>query len=178
MRAKYGFSLPLNYNYSFATSIVINAAPSEVWEALTDPELIMQYNADTKVTTEWKVGSPIRWEGTLGLYLYVNKGIVLTFVPEELLEYTYWSSISRLQDSPENYQKVSYKLEEDGRGTKVTITIGDNNPSYETRKHIEWGWTMVANNLKNFVEKRRRALPVDPELDRLNSIVLKRDLLQ
>ena len=143
----------MNYSHSFAVTVVIDAEPAKVWEALTDPSMIKQYNSDTNISTDWKVGSPIKWEGTLGMYRYVNKGTVLSFIPGELLEYSFWTSISDLKDSPENYQKISYRLGKEMNGTKVTITIYDNDPAYETRKHIEWGWTMLANNLKNFAEK-------------------------
>jgi uncharacterized protein YndB with AHSA1/START domain len=154
MRANYGFPFLLKYDYSFEVSILIEADPSKVREALTDPAMIRQYNSETNVTTDWRVGSSIRWEGSLGMYQYVGEGTVLSFRPGELLEYTYWISISHLKDSPENYQKISYILTKVRNGTKLTISIQDNDPGYETRKHIEWGWTMLANSLKNFVEKK------------------------
>jgi len=44
-------------------SVTIDALPSEVWRALTDPDLMKQWMAEpvmrTEIFTDWKVGSPI-----------------------------------------------------------------------------------------------------------------------
>jgi uncharacterized protein YndB with AHSA1/START domain len=44
-------------------TITIHAPTSKVWEALTKPEIIKQYLFGTTVTTDWRVGSPITYEG-------------------------------------------------------------------------------------------------------------------
>jgi uncharacterized protein YndB with AHSA1/START domain len=38
-------------------SVLINASPSRVWDALTNPSMIEKYLFGTKVTSDWKVGS-------------------------------------------------------------------------------------------------------------------------
>ena len=37
----------------------IEARPAQVWDALTDPDLIQKYMFGSRVETDWKVGSPI-----------------------------------------------------------------------------------------------------------------------
>lgn len=45
----------------------INAPLEKVWKALTEPEIVKQYFFGTDLVTDWKVGSPIifqgEWEG-------------------------------------------------------------------------------------------------------------------
>lgn len=133
-------------------SILIKASSSRVWEALIDPEMVKQYMIGTDLTTDWKVGSLIRWDGFLQGKRYLNKGIVLSVVPESLLEYTYWSSVSNLKDDPENYTKVSCKLSKENGGTRLTITIDDKNATEEGWNHALGGWRLMLNGIKNLLE--------------------------
>ena len=67
--------------YIFTVSVSIKADPHRAWEALTKPDLVKLWNSGTEITTDWMIGSPIKWEGTLGIYRYVNKGTGLSFIP-------------------------------------------------------------------------------------------------
>jgi uncharacterized protein YndB with AHSA1/START domain len=44
-------------------SIQIDAPPDAVWKAIKSPELIKKYLMDTTVTSSWKEGDPISYEG-------------------------------------------------------------------------------------------------------------------
>jgi uncharacterized protein YndB with AHSA1/START domain len=136
----------------FEVSTLINAQPSKVWGVLTKPELIKRYMWGPDIVTDWKPGSPITWTGLLAGKPYENKGTVLNFSPEELLEYTYWSSISELEDIPENYAKITCRLSKEDGGTRLTIIMQDEDLPVATRKHLEWGWKMISLSLKRFVE--------------------------
>src|SRR5580658_2244790 len=109
------------------------------------------YGAD--VVTDWRVGSPIRWRGLFQDEPYENKGTVLRVRPAELLEYTYWSNISGLPDVPENYVTISCSLEEEKArgGTRLKITVRGSAPE-RTRKHMEFGWRVISDGLKRFLE--------------------------
>ncbi len=135
-------------------STLIHAPVSDVWKALTDPRLIKQYLFGTEAVTNWKVGEPIYWRGQWQGKSYEDKGTVLKFEPEKAIETTYWSSMGGLPDTPENYKKVSYTLEPENGGTRVTLTQ-DNNASEDDRNHSEQNWKMVLDGLKQLVEKQR-----------------------
>ena len=47
-------------------SIEIHEAPSKVWDALTNPEIIKKYLFGTETITDWKVGSEIIFQGEYG----------------------------------------------------------------------------------------------------------------
>lgn len=65
---------------------------------------------------------------------------------------TFWSSLSGVSDTPENYNTITYKLSAEGNGTTLTLTQ-DNNASQEEVKHSEGNWNMVLNALKQLLEQ-------------------------
>ncbi|MDD1662291.1 MAG: SRPBCC domain-containing protein [Methanomicrobiales archaeon] len=132
-------------------SVFIRAPPARVWKALTDPDFIKEYLFGTQVSSDWKVGSPIRYRGVWEGRAYEDKGTVLRVVPERLLETTFWSSLSGLADTPENYKKVTYELIPEAGGTRLTV-IQDNNTTEEERNHSEQNWKMVLEKLKDLLE--------------------------
>jgi uncharacterized protein YndB with AHSA1/START domain len=72
--------------------------------------------------------------------------------PGKRLVSTYWSSIGGKQDTPENYNTVTYELVSDEDGTRLTV-LQDNNATEEERKHSEGNWAMVLKTLKELLEK-------------------------
>ncbi|MFL5731080.1 MAG: SRPBCC domain-containing protein [Cytophagaceae bacterium] len=133
-------------------SAEINAETHKVWDALTNPELIRQYFFGTNAVSDWKVGSPLYFRGTWEGKSYEDKGTILQSEPGKIFKYNYWSSMSGIEDKPENYVDVSYVLESKGKKTQLTI-IQENIPSDEMRKHSETNWGMVIDGLKKVVEK-------------------------
>jgi uncharacterized protein YndB with AHSA1/START domain len=141
----------MNQTFVAQATIIINAPTSRVWDALTRPDLIKQYLFGTKVTTDWRVGSPITYQGTWEGKAYQDKGKVLQVAPGKLLVSTFWSSLSGLPDVPENYQTVRYELSTEGSGTRLTITQ-DNNATQEDANHSEQNWKMVLDGMKKLLE--------------------------
>lgn len=131
--------------------MVVKAPPSAVWKALTDPEMIKQYLFGTQVTTDWKVGSPITYEGVWQGKAYKDKGIILEVDPGKSLVSTYWSGMSGKADVPENFQKVAYALAPAPEGTRLTLTQS-NIPSEKERDHSLQNWGMVLEALRKLVE--------------------------
>jgi uncharacterized protein YndB with AHSA1/START domain len=119
----------------------INAAPSEVWRALTDPDLMKQWIAEQEmrvgIITDWKVGSPIIVKGHHNNVDFENKSTALHFEPNSILRYSHFSSLSRLPDKAENYTIIEFRLartEENSTSLNVTIS---NFPSESIFKHFE-----------------------------------------
>ncbi len=132
----------------------IKAPAAKVWEALTSPDMVKQYLFGTDVETDWRVGSPITYKGSWEGKQYEDKGVILENEPERKLVSTYWSSMSGLEDKPENYKTVSYTLEpnSDGDVTKVTITQ-DNNKDEKEARHSEQNWNMVLGKMRMMLEQ-------------------------
>jgi uncharacterized protein YndB with AHSA1/START domain len=133
-------------------TVTIDASRSEVWDALTNPAKVKQYLHGTDLSTDWKVGSPIRWTGEWKGQRYEDKGTVLEVEPERLLKTTHWSPMGGSEDKPENYHTVTYELAEEGGKTRLTLTQ-DNNPSQEEAdKMAENNWGPVLQGLKETAE--------------------------
>jgi uncharacterized protein YndB with AHSA1/START domain len=141
----------MDENLIAEATITINASPSRVWEALTKPELIQQYLFGTQVTTDWQVGSPIRYRGVWQGKPYEDKGEVLRVEPGKLLVSTFYSSLSGQADLPENYKTVRYELTGKNGGTQLTVTQ-DNNASQEEADHSTQNWKIVLEGIKKLLE--------------------------
>lgn len=141
----------MNEKYAAKASMTINAPTLRVWEALTQPDLIKQYLFGTQVTSDWKVGSPITYEGVWEGKAYKDKGVILQVEPGKLLVSTFWSALSGLPDIPENYQTVRYELAAEDGGTRLTI-LQDNNPTQEDANHSAQNWNMVLGGMKKLLE--------------------------
>lgn len=131
-------------------SIELNASPSEVWNALTNPEEIKKYFFGTNAISDWKVGSPIVFKGEWEGKPYEDKGTIEELIPGEKLIYTYWSSFSGTEDIPENYAHVGYFLTPRGKGTLLEITQ-DSIDTEEKKNHSESNWKAVLEKLKELL---------------------------
>ena len=138
-------------NIKARVDMIIKAPVSTVWEALTKPEIIKKYFFGTDTDTDWKPGSPVRFSGEWKGRTYEDKGTVIENDPNQRLSYDYWSSMSGIEDKPENYVTVTYQLLPDGDGTILSVTQ-DNIPDEDTKEHSVENWTMVLTNLKKLLE--------------------------
>ncbi len=110
------------------STIIIKAPLQKVWDALTKPELVKQWQYGSDLTTDWKVGSDIRfsteWEGTL----FEQWGKVLEMIPQQLIKYSLFAPRPGLEDKPENYFVMNYILSEEEDAVMVKIIQEDNRP--------------------------------------------------
>lgn len=132
-------------------STTIDAPVSEVWQALTDPDLMKQYMFGTNVVTDWEEGSPITWQGEWQGKEYEDKGRILEIEAQRLLKYTHYSPLSGKPDVPENYHTVTVEVSREGKQTVVMLSQ-DNNDTKEARAHSEQNWQSVLEGLKDVVE--------------------------
>ena len=131
--------------------VIIQAGPDEVWKALTDKESIKQYFFGTEAISDWEVGSSLIFQGEWEGKTYQDKGMILAADVGKLLQYNYWSGFSGLEDIPENYSLVTYRLSAELDKTTLTLTQ-EGFAGEEARAHSEGGWTMILDNLKKLLE--------------------------
>lgn len=137
------------------TSVSVDATPAQVWKALTTPRLIKKYLMGTDVTSDWKEGSTINYDGEYEGKKYHDKGVIKKMEPEKIFQSTYLSSISGKEDKPENYNLVTYKIRERKDKTVITLTQ-DNNTTEKEKEHSTDNWKMVLKKLKEVVEKEKK----------------------
>ncbi len=131
--------------------IDIDAGRETVWHALTDPETIAGWMMGARVSTDWKVGSPITWEGELDGKAYEDKGEVLAVEQPDRLSVTHYSPLMGEADTPENYHTIVYELSGDDGTTTVTLTQ-DGNDSAEQAEQFSANWQGMLESLKGSVE--------------------------
>ena len=143
----------MNHNLIVSKSVDINAEPSTVWNALTNPDIIKEYLFGTETITDWKVGSEIIFQGEYKGHKYKDRGVVRENSLNRLLSYSYWSGFSGLEDKPENYSLVTYTLTQSNNITKLTWTQ-KGYANEEGHKHSESGMDEFLGNIKKIVERQ------------------------
>lgn len=140
----------------FEKTVIIHSNAANVWNALTDFKLMKQWMGEAEmeleIKTDWKVNSPITISGFHHLK-FENKGIVLQFEPETILQYTHLSSLSHLEDKAENYSTIKFELEPVQHQTELKLTI-ENFPSEAIYKHLCFYWRTTIEKIKLFAEQQ------------------------
>lgn len=104
-------------------SVFIKADAEEVWDTITNPDKTQQYMFNTRIQSDWKVGSPVtyvgEWEGKE--MVFVN-GNVLAYEPFTLLKITLFDTTSQtLKDTPKNHLHLSFILTSENGGIKLDM---------------------------------------------------------
>lgn len=138
-------------------STLIDATRDEVWNALTDPELVRSYFMGATVKSDWKVGSATTFSGQWNGTSYEDKGEILVAEPEKHLRFSHWSPLAGTEDAPANYHVVDIALSEDHGSTKVTLGQsnlegGVTDADLSNRADYEKNWATVLAGLKSTVE--------------------------
>ncbi len=133
------------------STINFKAPIQKVWDALTKPEMVKQWQYGSDLITDWKVGSEIRfrteWEGKV----FEQWGKVLDIIPQQLIRYSLFAPRPGLEDKPENYFIMNYKLTEEGDGIKLEI-IQEDNREGAIQEAPQGKENPVLSGLKNLVE--------------------------
>jgi uncharacterized protein YndB with AHSA1/START domain len=133
------------------STIHVNAPAARVWEALTRPELVKQWQYGTDVMTTWHKGSPIvyrnEWEGAV----YEQTGPILVIEPPTLVRYTLFAPRPGLDDKPENDFTMTSALEETN-GTTTLLIIQDDPREQPPQEAAEENDTSILEGLKKLVE--------------------------
>jgi uncharacterized protein YndB with AHSA1/START domain len=110
------------------STIVLDAPIQKVWNALTQPTLVKQWQYGSDLITDWIVGNEIRfrneWEGQV----FEQWGTVLEVIPNQKIKYSLFFPRPELEDKPENYFIMSYILTEENQKVKLEILQEDNRP--------------------------------------------------
>lgn len=108
------------------STIVLNASIEKVWNALTQPELVKQWQYGSDLLTTWKTGSEIRFRNEWDGQVFEQWGTVLEVVPNQKIKYSLFFPRPGLEDKPENYFIMNYVLTEENQKTKLEIIQEDN----------------------------------------------------
>lgn len=133
------------------SKLTISASPEKVWDAITNPEIVKKWQYGSDLITDWKVGGKIsfksEWEGQI----FEQWGIVLEFKPNQKLRYSLFAPRPDLEDRPENYFEMEYKLTEKENATELKIIQKDNRKGAKQEKE-QGEENPVLKNLKSIIE--------------------------
>ncbi len=136
-------------------TVLINAPASRVWEYLTHPERMTQWMGEPEmkieVIADWEVGKAIIIRGFHHID-FENKGTVLQFEPNKLLQYSHLSSLSRLPDVSENHSIITFSLLPYQEQTAVTVRV-EHFPTESIFKHLDFYWKTTVEILKRMIEE-------------------------
>ena len=140
-------------------SIAVDAPKEKVWDALVNPDMTKQYMYGCVPVTDWRVGSPLLWQGEEnGTVITFVKGQVIEIIPNEYLAYTVIDpNNADIPDIPENYLTVIYTLVEKEGTTTFTVSQGDYSKVANGEQRWEdtqrqGGWTAILDAIKELVE--------------------------
>lgn len=108
-----------------SSHVRIEASRDRVWAVLTDAEFVRQWQYGSEVETDWGTGSPIRFTSEWQGQRFEQWGTVLEVAAPEQLRYSLFAPRPDLEDRPENYFTMTYRLETDEGATLLTIIQED-----------------------------------------------------
>ena len=139
-------------DYVATSSVTVEAPPARVWDIITDPAATREFMFGTALSTDWTVGGPITWSGSWEGKDYQDKGVVLDVEPGKRLVYTHFSPLGGQEDKPENYHTLTWTLQDQGGGTLLVLSQG-NNPSAEVAEHSKGMWDQLVADVKRLAER-------------------------
>ncbi len=137
--------------FTATAQVDVVANPHRVWAALTDPREIAGYMGGSHVTTTWRVGSPITWDGEYDGRAYQDKGEVLTYDEPHVLSVTHYSPMTGQPDEAQNYHTLVYTLTATAEGTHLELTQ-DGCDDEEQAARFSRNWQGMLDGLKAQVE--------------------------
>ncbi|MFA6468542.1 MAG: SRPBCC domain-containing protein [Bacteroidota bacterium] len=111
------------------STVYINASIQRVWDILTKPEFVKQWQYGSELLTHWNVGGGIRFKTEWKGKIFEQWGTVLDIRQNELLQYSLFAPRPDLEDKPENYFIMKYVLTDTNGQTKLEIIQEDNRPN-------------------------------------------------
>lgn len=141
-------------------TITIHAPIARVWDALVNPDMTAIYMFGCRTVSDWAPGSLLLWEGQYeGKNMVFVKGYIKEIKPPVSLVYTVFDPNSTMEDIPENYLRVTYRLQEEGDQTILTVTQdGFENAARGEERFREVsnngeGWNPILKSIADLLEK-------------------------
>ena len=134
------------------SKLTIKASTKQVWDAITNPEKVKQWQYGSELMTDWNVGNKIRFKSEWEGQVFEQWGTVLKFEPYQKLKYSLFAPGPDLEDKPENYFEMKYNLTEKGNATELIIVQEDNRPGAKQEDEQSED-NPVLKMLKELIEK-------------------------
>jgi len=134
------------------STIYLKVPIEKVWNALTKPELVKQWQYGSDLITDWKVGNEIRFKNEWEGQVFEQWGTVLEVIPNQKIKYSLFFPRPELEDKPENYFIMSYVLTEEDQKVKLEIIQEDNRPG-AVQEEPQGDENPILQSLKALIEE-------------------------
>lgn len=134
------------------STVQIHSPAKKVWLALTDPDLVKQWQYGSDLITTWEVGSPIVFRNEWDGQVFEQKGTIFEFVPESRVKYSLFFPRPDLQDIPEHHFFMTYELTETEGVTSLVVRQEDPRLTLADESNVGDDGPDVLSILKNLVE--------------------------
>lgn len=127
--------------------IYIRTSLIALWDALTNPDVMQRYWFDTRIESDWKIGSKVRYlrNGEL-----TDEHVILAIEKHHSLSHTFKPLFGEFQSEPPS--RVTFTTEEDGGVVRLTIVHDSFPPGSKVFRACSDGWPMILSNLKILLE--------------------------
>lgn len=143
----------MDHDLIVSKTVAIDRPREAVWRVLTEPAYVKQYLYGADLVTDWTVGNPVVFRGEFQGHAWQDKGIVLDVEAPARLQYSYYSASCGLDDRPEHYATVTYRLDETAGGTLLAVRQ-QGYPNEASRTSSDSGWDGVLAQIKSLAEAR------------------------
>ncbi|MEV6315494.1 SRPBCC domain-containing protein [Streptomyces sp. NPDC051776] len=130
---------------TLAFDLYIRATPEQVWQALTDPELVPRWRFGMSFDTDWRTGSPLTSRAPDG------SGTVTQCLPGRRLAYD-WIQTDQPESNGGHSSTVMYELGAMGEVTQLSVVHSNLDEEGLFLKVVRPGWPMLLSSLKTLLE--------------------------
>jgi uncharacterized protein YndB with AHSA1/START domain len=141
-------------------SIEIEAPPSKVWAAITDPENTDEWAAEFSggadrfhLESDWKLGSPVLWKGDDGKVAV--EGNVTALEPNKLLRFTVFDKTLMERSAVTDEDGITFEMKKNDGHTTLHVTQGDFSVIKDGQKYRDMSdevWDRVLPKVKELAE--------------------------
>lgn len=130
-------------------SIDIDAPPQRVWEELTRTGEVLRFYFDSVLEGELRPGGKMRYVSPGGKHTFIE-GEVVEFDAPRRFVHTF-----KFTDLAEPPQTVSFDLEPDGKGTRLTVRHEGLERAPRHGRRVDAGWTRILGDLGSWTRTGR-----------------------
>ncbi|SFQ36113.1 Uncharacterized conserved protein YndB, AHSA1/START domain [Amycolatopsis arida] len=152
----------------FVYTTYIRTTSERLWRALTEPEFTRRYWGGVALESDWRVGSPVKWQNAPGEEFRDLGQVVLESEPYRRLSYRWhnyqpehaelfgWSAEEFAERCKERVSTVTFEIEPAGPNVKLTVIHDGFEPGSEmlraVRGETTGGWPELLASLKTLLE--------------------------
>jgi len=134
-------------------SVLVNATPERIWEALTHPGMTKQYLYNCEVHSDWKKGSELRWTGNYKGKSLDLRGRILEIVPGRLIRYARFDPMAEGDIFRQGEIYVTHEIIPQGKKTKLLTTLEHFEGDENRAEHAAEQWDFeIMPKLQSLVE--------------------------